>query len=295
MEIFFPHFLCNHKHYIRNKIIKNMDEKVFDTYFKRNKILDEYASVYDFESHYDEYFPENKYIIDKKNYKFKFYEKDYLYRYALIRNFQSHTSFEDRIGLFFGKPGIGKSVTLIATLKYLYDHDKIGTFYIHCKSLSTLIKGSHEKFKTLLKEEMVYLFKNEYKEYIECCEEIDKYFISKNTKFWDFIKIVEKYLTYKEKKYLFAFDQYDDLIFDPKNEKIYELFSGTKDNFSIILVSSMDDNRIRNFKINKFLYSDEFEENYFIINEIKTVLETKIGKLIMEEFMIKHMNELVRT
>ena len=131
-----------------------MDEKVFDTYFKRDKILDEYSSVYDFESHYDEYFPENKYIIDKKNYKFKFYDQNYLYRYALIRNFKSHTRFEDRIGLFFGKQGIGKSVTLIATLKYLYDHDKIGTFYINCKSLSTLIKGKHEEFKKLLKEEM---------------------------------------------------------------------------------------------------------------------------------------------
>ena len=276
----FPHFLCNDKHYIRNKILKNMDEKVFDTYFKRDKILDEYASVYDFESHYDEYFPENKYIIDKKNYKFKFYEQKDLYRYGLIRNFGAHNRFEDRIGLFFGKPGIGKSVTLIATLKYLYDHDKIGTFYINCKSLSTLIKGKHEEFKKLLKEEIVYLFKNEYKEYIKCCEEIDKYFISNGTIFWDFIKIVEKYLTYKEKKYLFAFDQYDDLILDPENEKIYNLFFRNKNKFSIILVSSMDDKRIRDYKINKFLYSDESEEeNYFIINEIKTVLETKNWKI----------------
>ena len=162
----------------------------------------DYDSVYDFEIHYDEYFSESRYIIDKKKYDFRIYGKDDPNRISLMYNFTSDFQFRDRIIVFYGNPGMGKSVTLIGSLKYCYDHDKVGTFYIHCKLLFNLIQNDYEKTKKILKEEIVYLFKNEFKQYIKCCEEIDKYIITSKTKFWDIIKIIEKFLTYKEKKYI---------------------------------------------------------------------------------------------
>ena len=37
--------------------------------------------------------------------------------------------------VYYGQEGIGKSITLIKTFKYNYDHDFFGTLYIHCKCL----------------------------------------------------------------------------------------------------------------------------------------------------------------
>ena len=182
-----------------------MDENKFKSYFIKQEIDLEYDSVYDFEIHYDDYFSESKYIIEKEKYKFKCYGfKDDLDRIVLINDFKSHTLFDDKIFLFFGNPGTGKSVTLIATLKYLYEHDTVGTFYIHSKLFNNLIQSNHEKLKTIIKEEIVYLFKNEYSQYIKCCEEIDNYKISSFSTFWDLIAIIEKNLTFKKKKYELA-------------------------------------------------------------------------------------------
>ena len=132
------HSFFNNNHYFKNIIKNNMDENKFKSYFIKKEIDLEYDSVYDFEIHYDDYFSESKYIIEKEKYKFKCYGfKDDLDRIVLINDFKSHILFDDKIFLFFGNPGTGKSVTLIATLKYLYEHDTVGTFYIHCKLFNT--------------------------------------------------------------------------------------------------------------------------------------------------------------
>ena len=251
-----------------------MDENTFNSYFKKHDLFYDYDSVYDFEIHYDEYFSESRYIIDKKNYEFRIYGKDDLNRIALMYNFTSDFQFRDRIIVFYGNPGMGKSVTLIGSLKYCYDHDKIGTFYIHCKLLFNLIQNDYEKTKKILKEEIVYLFKNEFKQYIKCCEEIDKYIITSKTKFWDIIKIIEKFLTYKEKKYIFAFDQYNEESIDPGNKEIEALRSRNTEKLNTILVCSMDDKRVKDYKIDDFIEPNHITNN-FITKEIERVLDTK--------------------
>ena len=260
-----------------------MDENKFKSYFIKQEIDLEYDSVYDFEIHYDDYFSESKYIIEKEKYKFKCYGfKDDLDRIVLINDFKSHILFDDKIFLFFGNPGTGKSVTLIATLKYLYEHDTVGTFYIHCKLFNNLIQSNHEKLKTIIKEEIVYLFKNEYSQYIKCCEEIDNYKISSFSTFWDLIAIIEKNLTFKKKKYLFAFDQYDEEEIDPKNNYIKALRSRNDNRLNIIALCSMDDYGIKNYKINKFLHPD-FSIKDFVVKEI-------VNTLNMDEMTIDNGN-----
>ena len=36
---------------------------------------------------------------------------------------------------YFGRKSIGKSITLIGTLKYMYDHSWYNTFYINCERI----------------------------------------------------------------------------------------------------------------------------------------------------------------
>ena len=266
------HIYCKNKHFIKNINKKNMDEKNFNSYFKKISLNTDFQSVYDFEKHYDDYFTESKYV-NKNNYKFKFYQISNANRKELRDNFK-YVIEEESPFLFFGNPGMGKSVTLIYTLKYAYDHDIYGTLYIHCKSLYNLFQNNYEKAKSLLKEEIVYLFKNEYKEYILCCDEIDNFLIKQNTKFWDLIKTIEKCLTYNNKKYLFAFDQYYEDNFDPENKGIKSILSENNKNLNIIAICSMDDKRIKNYKINKFLMINP-AGNIFITKEVDNLLDMK--------------------
>ena len=112
-----------------------------------------------------------------------------------------YITYEEKPFLFYGNPGMGKSISLIYSLKYYCEHDRIGTFYIHCKLLYNLLQNDFQKFKKIIKEEIVYLFKNEYAQYLRCCDEIDNYILNRTSTFWDLIKIVEKCLTYNGKKY----------------------------------------------------------------------------------------------
>ena len=168
---------------------------------------------------------------------------------------------------------MGKSITLIYTLKYAYNHDTTGSFYIHCKFLYNAFQCNYEKVKNILKDEIVYLFKNEYNQYIQCCTQIEKYISKINSTFWDLILIIAKCLTNKGKKYLFAFDQYNEDTIDPENKGIKSLISLNNENLHIIAVCSMDDKRIKDYKVNKFLSKQG--ENIFIILEIENFFDLK--------------------
>ena len=271
------HISCNKKHFIKkiNKI--NMEENTFNSYFDKDETKTDFQTVYDFESNYDEYFKDHKYIIDKKAYLYKLYELNGQKRKELINNFK-YIIYKERPYLFYGNPGMGKSISLIYALKYACEHDYIGTFYIHCKMLYNLIQSDIKKVKKILKEEIVYLFKNEYIQYIKCCEEIDKYLINRKSTFWDLIKIVEKSLTYNEKTYLFAFDQYNEENIDPQNKEIKALLSRNSVNLKILALCSMDDKEIKNYKINRFL-NFKSSENIFITEEIVDLIDVKNMKI----------------
>ena len=301
------HSDCKGNHFIKNIFKINMDENKFNSYFIKHEIFTDYSSVYDFEIHYDDYFTESKYIIDKSKYKFIVYGKNDRNRTRAIYIFnKSFLSFKDKIYLFYGKSGMGKSLILIGTLKYKYKHDEVGTLYIHCKLLYNLIQTNYAKAKTILKDEAVYLFQNEYKDYIECCYKIDSYRINENTTFWDLIKVIVSCLTFKEKDYLLAFDQYNEEIIDPNNKELKALHSYNGKKLGVIAVCSLDDKGIHNYKINDFINPNSPQIN-FVTEEIVSTLDidnlsiddghifdqtlAKIGKTIKNYDALKYIHD----
>ena len=270
----FVHCNCKGNHLIKKIIKINMDEKQFNLYFKEHDIFFDYSSVYDFEIHYDDYFTESEYIVDKNKYKFIIYGKSDINREVIIYNYLCIDSFKNKIYIFYGNSGMGKSLMLIATLKYKYDHNKVGTLYIHCKLLYNLIKKDYEYAKKILKDEAVYLFKNEYKDYINCCNSIENYLINNNTTFWDLVKLIIKCLTFKEKDYLLAFDQYNEEIFDPNNKELKALHSYNGKNLGVIAVCSLDDEGIHNYKVKNFINPYLIEKD-FVTKEIENSLTMK--------------------
>ena len=81
---------------------------------------------------------------------------------------------------YFGSSGIGKSITLIGALKYGNKYEKLGTFYINCKTLRVLFRDNKIRaIKQILIDEIVFLLRNKYNEYLECCNKV------KNFKFKD--------------------------------------------------------------------------------------------------------------
>ena len=138
-----------------------MDENNFKSFFNKKETDTDFKSIYDFESHYNDYFKESKYITDKSKYKFKLYDLKKINRKEFIDNLK-YITYTNNPYLFYGNPGMGKSITLIYTLKYAYNHDTTGSFYIHCKFLYNAFQCNYENVKNILKDEIVYLFKNEY-------------------------------------------------------------------------------------------------------------------------------------
>ena len=283
-----------------------MEENVFKSYFNKKDLSSDFDSVYDFESHYDDYFSESKYIVDKKKYKFKLYCMKNINRKELIDNI-IYITYKNKPYLFYGIPGMGKSLTLIATLKYIHNHEEVGTFYIHCKLLYFLFNNDHIKAINIMKEEMVYLFQNEYNQYIECCKEIEKYILNKNSTFWDIIRIIEKFLNNSRKKYIFAFDQYNEELIDPENKEIRALYSRNDEKLKIIVFCSMDDIRIKNYKIYEFMLMPnqsifttmeienfmDFEDNNMSIDNGQIFDQTfnKIGKTIKNYNILKYIHD----
>ena len=88
--------------------------------------------------------------------------------------------------IFFGFPGIGKSITVNYTLKYKIDHTKFKTFYIHCKYLYLLSKeNNYIEIQNILLSEIPYLFYNDYDSYIKCVNIIKEFDFSFNKSYID--------------------------------------------------------------------------------------------------------------
>ena len=61
-----------------------------------------------------------------------------------------------------------------------------------------------QKMQDILKDEIVYLFENEYNSYIKCADIIDKLDKNMDDSFWNIIiSIIKKFCINKNKKYIF--------------------------------------------------------------------------------------------
>ena len=148
----------------------NLKRKFYNV-FQSIEDKNEFETPIDFDINYENYFDFYKYQI--KDNKFEIFDDNNFSRYLSISNLCMSRKLIGSFRIYYGQEGMGKSITLIKTFKYNYNHDLFGTLYIHCKCLFNYYNRNLNKFKKILKDEIIYLFKNEYNKYKNCCNFID--------------------------------------------------------------------------------------------------------------------------
>ena len=219
-----------------------------------------------FEKNYDYYFNMKNNMMN--NLEFTIFEdittND---RYRLVKNI---INFEfGHFYYFFGSSGKGKSITLIGALKYGKKSELIGTLYVNCKTLRVLYRQHKiEIMKQIIIDEIVFLLRNKYNEYKECCEKVKKFSFKDEYDFWfliedilDFVNNIENYY------FIIGFDQYNNE--NDINLRLNRIEAKYKDSkkFRIVVFSSMNESDVRDIKI-QYL----FDYNPFIQSlEIKNI------------------------
>ena len=273
-------------------------------YLSKDNFESYFINVYDFEATFDkpESFEKNfeYYINNYEIYKDKEFKlinddkrKDFIDEIVLCGKFIfDYTSY-------FGQSGMGKTISIIRASKNMINHLKYGTLYINCKCLYKLIKKfNYNKFKSILIDEIPYLFYNEYYNYYGCVELI--YGCEINNKkdiLWEFIeKIIIYVLNIIEKRqsppksYLFFFDQYNNKI-DPENylKKFYDKYIYNKEKkfngIGFISLCSMNNDDIREYKFKKLKNKLEADnkKNFHPIKEVVDLFDLKTLKFEDEE------------
>ena len=112
------------------------------------------------------------------------------------------------------------------------------------------INKNINKVKKILKDEIVFLFKNEYDKFEKCKKYIDNY-NNENKGFLDFvIDIIINFCKNNDKKYIFIFDQYKP-EYDPKKllEELNNSLIRKNKKYGMIACCSMDNETIRELKV----------------------------------------------
>ena len=259
-----------------NLIIMNQEEKTpLSTIFN---------SPIEFEKNFYDYFK-----IGEKGKRlegfFQIYDDEEKTRNFILYDFISPTYNQTK--KYFGASGKGKSITLICALKYSIRHKKIGTLYINCKALKSLLEEKKfTKVKNILADEIIYLFYDNYNNYLTCFDKIKKYNFLCDNDFWFLIDSILEECLKINKKYIIGFDQYNDLI-DPKNylaslEKKYLCLSN-KPIFKFIVISSMNETDVRKQKLN-LLFGDDNTQNIRELNTVCGHFETNFKNEEFEAF-----------
>ena len=267
--------------------------------FKKNKYSNKFETPIDFDINYEDYFDFYKYQINDQN--FVFFDDEKNSRELSIANLLCFNNFLGNFTIYYGQSGMGKSITLIKAFKYNYNHDSFGTLYIHCKCMHNYYFNNFQKMKKILKDEIIYLFKNEYYNYKKCLKYIDKFQNNKN--FFDLVNnIIKKFCNNKLKKYIFVFDQYK-AEFDPNGElnNLNKTLINNSAIYGLIACCSMDNKSVRELKIKNLSYNlfreeslDEETDN-IIIEEIIKIFD--ISKLTIDngEIFDKTLDKIGKT
>ena len=237
--------------------------------FKGNFIARKFQTPRDFEKNYQYYFDiNNKY---SNNFQFTVFE-DNIYKRSNLVSKIINWEF-GKYYYFFGASGRGKSITLIGALKYGIKSENVGTLYINCKTLRILhLKSLKNIIRQILIDEMVFLFRNNYLNYKYCCDIIKNFMFLDEYQFWELIEIILDYIKdIPGLYYLIAFDQYNNE--NDKNSVLNRIINnyGEKQNFRIIIFSSMNETDIRAKKIELLLYNDN-NNVFYPISEVDEVL-----------------------
>ena len=245
---------------------------------KENNVLGKkFKNPEEFEPNFEHYFPD--YEIYKNNPFTLFTDnKRNKFIYDLINDMHL---LPKKIRAYFGQSGIGKSTLIITASKYKLNHDQYGTLYINLKCLNYLIKNQYYKlFRRIFVDEVAYLFKGNYDNYINCTNIIHRFQIEYEDSVWYLINEIINFILRisNKKKYIFIFDQYNSKK-DPNNWiiKIFNEFIINKSEnndieIGLFTFSSMNNSDIKDYKINliKNIYDFNFKKD---IRNIKNFIE----------------------
>ena len=268
--------ICNFDNYIRlNKgcqdiyIINYMEYKIMpkDIFMsistrKQNYFLGKtFISPIDFDKNFYFYFPNYKGQKDK----FKVFNS--IYRESVVNNILNVDS--STMKKYFGRNSIGKSITLIGTLKYMIDHGWYNTFYINCERIEYYSRQNYNICKQILIDEISYLFSRDYNNYCKAVNEIKNFDIIPNDKdnnFWSLLlRILNIVSDSTIRYYVIAFDQYNSGI-DPFNQlndfrdKVNKMDNST---IALMTVSSLDEKEIIKYKAKSLFNENELD--YFVL------------------------------
>ena len=284
-KLYTPNFIAfnEHKNHALNIIdsfhYKKYDNNEYAKFFEKRPSLFikiEFETPIIFEKNFNYYF----------NYHNKININEKFYIYDDKNNTRENLSYEimnnsDKICNYYGASGRGKSITLIGSLKYRRTFKLIGSLYINCKTIkSLLVKNKESTVKQILIDEIIFFIPNNYESYKSAVKLIESFHFENNYSYWELIEnLLYKYQN-ENLKYIIAFDQYNnlqDIYFNLK--KIKEFFQKYL-NFKFIIFSSMNETDIREIKI-KNLFEDDSsykDEYFFEINNVCNIIDNNLNK-----------------
>ena len=263
--------------YENDEFFELKTEKKFKDFFPTPE-KNEFKNPTDFDFNFDDYFNIDNHI---KSNKFIYYNK--LRERELFSLQLKDPKFFGNFKIFYGFPGIGKSITALHVLKYEINHKDIKTLYIHCKYLSLLNKEyKYRKIIEILLYEIPFLFYDDYRSYQECVDLIKHFKFSFCKTYINLLDEIINYIATKPCKYLIIFDQYNQSI-DPE-EKIKNISNGILNNeslrkkFYFCYLMSLNNKDVKQKKIEHLLGSNE-SNNITIIEVDKIVYDSSFTNL----------------
>ena len=281
--------ICKHRNH-NILIYESYDLKELKNQEELNKFLptnksNKFKTAIDFEKNYNEYFNKNKTINTQR--EFIYYED--IEGRKLLSDFMRN-NYLNNIDIYFGETGIGKSIAVIHILKYEIDHNKHGTFYIHCKYLTLLEKENNFiEIKRILVSEIPFLFFNDFDGYKNCVSEIKNFLFSNTNTIWELIEIILKIIIQRQKNYIIVFDQYN--ISCDKNNKFEYLtnnyIKNKKEEIKVkyYVFMSMNNKDVKEIKKSLLMDTKDIRDNKNII-EIDNFLNDK--KFSNRKYQIKY-------
>lgn len=264
----------------------------FNNFFPKKNEID-FSSPLKFERNFNEYFNRKKLIKTTK--KFIYYNDLENRNYFQIF-FKTDNYFGQYLS-FFGFPGVGKSITLLHILKYEIEHDKIKTFYIHCKYLSLLSKeNNYLEIQRVLLSEIPFLFYNDFTGYKKCCEIIKDFQFNLNNTFYELIEKILNNFANKNNKYIIVFDQHN-AFSDPLKkikaivDKILSKNEISK-NFLFFSFMSLNNEDVKEVKV-KYLLDAKLNEKYPVY-EIKNLICDKNFSNIKKQKVYEKIRKNIR-
>lgn len=191
---------------------------------------------------------------------------------------------------FFGANSIGKSITLIGTLKYYFMHNYFATLYINCKTMDFYSKEDPNICKQILIDEIIYLFYGDSETYYKAVSFIKNFDLVPNEEeknFWSLVKGLFQFFK-RNKIYFISFDQYGYNVdpFEQIND-IYKVKNKMVETnchlISLFTVSSLNDQAAQEYKA-KILLNEEYDgEVLILLIEIKDIIEAENLKINDDE------------